>query len=693
MESGSPKPEEITKQEAYESLSADVENDEKKVSSEQSSSGTSKDKKQEISGPEKHYRSIAAMFKYVTHRKAIYASLLNDYVESDVFVIDGDSLLISCACDASLKKGQSLHFFFLVERFLLNLTDKGARYVIVFFEDMEQTYSQRSVLKCWRTQLKIHLLKNTKTTIITFPNFFSAQWKTFLKEQAPYFIMVSDRGVTLEQTYFLNMLMLHSLENKLDVVLTAGQESDNLRVYGFHIKSSLPTKMLITQLKKSSKEPLKTIQLQKHELIKSPLEALKTININEQVEKCISLFQTHQKDVRAVTCVLACSLALRVSAESKQDEHMSLEEASDLCKMHCLCVAIMVIVPLSQRTRIRKLTTQWNKKAVSFLNTYTLCAEIALTQMKDHIKDKLIDWTYVSDIKDDLLLKNIVNYYEKENNKEFKLEFGNEINQLYTFLWETALKLIPKNEHWLSCELRKSSTPFLSEDSTVHVEKEEVDPVGLIPMQSDIIEDFAGDMIKELPIMCSDDPRIPLLMNTKTYDELSHWHTNRPLSDDYDRTKNNSNEKKYDRERGLRDYQKLQLFQYRYGQSLGVKTSKKIVLKNDQPEEKSSAYVAFKKKEPQKKKKDQIIEENLKKTRAEEEKKEMGKWKTMATSLEKDVMVDFFSGLQKLEIFIRSFQTPYVKYQAQLRALSICFDKWSEECKMKCKYFYCRNKN
>ncbi|XP_075142212.1 putative ATP-dependent RNA helicase DDX60 [Leptodactylus fuscus] len=692
MASGYQNPEEVARYKDDEEFTVNDGNSEEMLSSDSikpvdpSVSGTSNEEKKKPSEL-KNYHQLIRMCKYVTKQDSCFASLLNDYVESDVFVIDGDSLLFSCAIDKSLKKGQSLHFFFLVERFLLNLTNKGAKYVVVFFQDIEQTYSKYPDLKSWRTQLKIHLEKNTNTTVYTFSNFFSEQWKSFLRDQCPYFLMVSHRGFTLEQTYLLNMLMLESLENNLDVVLTAGQEFDHLRVYGYHIRSSLRTKAFITRVKEKFEETQESvIRIKKHNSSRSLFEQLKTMKCKEQVQKCISLLPTHQTDARAITCIVACSMALQIHDHSKgkQDDNLTLEEASDLCRMQCLCVALMITLPLSQRARIRNLHAKWNKRVSSFKHMFTLCEEFAVTQMSDNQR---IDWTYVSDISDDLLLTNIAYYCEKENNAEFNLEFGHEIKQLYKCLWETVLKLVPENEALLSYDLRKTSKPFLSEDSSVQVDEKKVLPVGLITIRSEVIEDYAGDMIKELPVLSSDDPRIPSLISTETYDELLHWHTDRRISDDYDRTKCDIDDGKLvDRSASLRKYQKLQTFQLRYGQSLSLTTSKKIVLQSDQPQEKSPPHVAVvRKKEPQKKKKDKIIEENQKKNKAEEEKKEQDKWNNMARSFEKEVMADFFSGFKKLEHFIKSLQTPTVKYQAQIKALTICVDKWKEECKIKSK--------
>ncbi|CAI9576476.1 unnamed protein product, partial [Staurois parvus] len=98
-------------------------------------------------------------------------------------------------------------------------------------------------------------------------------------------------------------------------------------------------------------------------------------------------------------------------------------------------------------------------------------------------------------------------------------------------------------------------------------------------------------------MLSSDDPVFSSLLRKKTYDELKHWHTGRPLSDDYDRTKNEQRDVLKDK-KALKQYQKLQLHNYRYGQTLGVKTSTKIAVKDDQPDEKKYVHKASAKKKP-----------------------------------------------------------------------------------------------
>ncbi|XP_068134922.1 probable ATP-dependent RNA helicase DDX60 isoform X2 [Hyperolius riggenbachi] len=620
-----------------------------------------------------------------------YASLLNDYVESEFFAIHGDSLIITCAMNNSLKPGESLHFIYLVEQFLFNFTAKHAKYVVIFFKDFEHLYAQDSLLMCFRTQLMLHLQKNANITVNTFTSFLCEEWKHFLREQAPYFFMVSDEGMNEPQTLYLNMLIQHTLKSKTDVVLTAGQDTDHLRIYGYYVKArgfinriieeNVPSEKVLEQLVTAS-------QKREEQTLEFLYQHTEENDVKQQVQECVSLLSTCSKevcDVRAAICVFSCSLALKnhtkkvTSPNQASDKMLTLDEACDLCRMKCLCVALMIVLPLSQRAKLRRIEAEWNREASLFLRLLECCETVALGLLNDHCNETEINWTYVSDISDYFLLKNIAYYMEREHKADLKLEFGKKIDEMYKHLWHCTLKLLPQGENVQSSELRTTEKPFLSPESSINAEEEEILQVGLLPMQSDIIQEYAGDAIKELPMSSSDDPSFSSLMTDKPYDELLHWHSGRPLSDDYDRTKNNDASKD---EWALKQYQKLQSFNFRYGQTLGVKISKKIVVQNDEPEEKKNMQKATgRKKQVQIKKKDQIKEENLSRRKVNEEAKEQQQWKILVSSLEKEIRRDFFFGMSKLEKDIKSLQTPLVKYQAWLTALKLCSEIWLEHCK------------
>lgn len=85
-----------------------------------------------------------------------YSSIFNDFVESEFFLIDGDSLLVTSICEKSLKQGQELHFFYLVERYLLDLLSKGGQFAIVFFKVICDSWM---IFYALRTKKKISYCK------------------------------------------------------------------------------------------------------------------------------------------------------------------------------------------------------------------------------------------------------------------------------------------------------------------------------------------------------------------------------------------------------------------------------------------------------------------------------------------------------------------------------------------------------
>ena len=57
-----------------------------------------------------------------------YLNILSDFVDAEIFLIDGDSLLLELFGEDSLDwsyGGQFLHLTYLLERFLQYFTDKG----------------------------------------------------------------------------------------------------------------------------------------------------------------------------------------------------------------------------------------------------------------------------------------------------------------------------------------------------------------------------------------------------------------------------------------------------------------------------------------------------------------------------------------------------------------------------------------
>lgn len=170
--------------------------------------------------------------------KAEYSSLFNDFVESEFFLVDGDSLLVTLICEKSFKWGQELHFFYLVERYLLDLVSKGGQFAVVFFKDAEYAYFNFPELLPLRTALMLHLQHNTAVDVQTkFSGCLSQEWKFFLEESYPYFLIVADEGLNHLQTHLFNFLIIQSWSMKVNAVLSTGQASNILRLYGYLMSS------------------------------------------------------------------------------------------------------------------------------------------------------------------------------------------------------------------------------------------------------------------------------------------------------------------------------------------------------------------------------------------------------------------------------------------------------------------------
>uniref|UniRef100_A0A8D0HPZ3 DExD/H-box helicase 60 n=1 Tax=Sphenodon punctatus TaxID=8508 RepID=A0A8D0HPZ3_SPHPU len=344
--------------------------------------------------------------------KAEYASLLNDYVESEFFLIDGDSLFITCISEEKLQLGQNLHFFYIMERFLLDLTSKGGKYVIVFFKDAEHVYLSHPHLLSLRTTMILHLQNNTDIPIYTeFSNCLEHEWQLFLKDRYPYFLIVSDEGLNKSQTNFINILIIHALSKSINVVLTSGQESDTIRVYGYLIHS------------------------------------------------------IHKNYIRLVLCAVTCSLGLQMYREKFKKKELTLQEATDLIRMYCLSVVFLSHLSLSQRAQVRLINSDWNKehKSHEFLVLKYLATDKSSWE---------VDLTHLPDLSDNLLWKNVAHYCEVENDQGLQLDMGKGIQRDYVDLWNIVSE---ESYFGASFPLRETTRLFLEQKHSLPKDKKTKD--------------------------------------------------------------------------------------------------------------------------------------------------------------------------------------------------------------------------
>ncbi|XP_045687217.1 probable ATP-dependent RNA helicase DDX60 isoform X1 [Phyllostomus hastatus] len=633
--------------------------------------------------------------------KADYSSIFNDFVESEFFLIDGDSLLVMCTCEKSLKQGQELHFFYLVERYLVDIINKGGQFAIVFFKDAEYAYFNFPELLSLRTALILHLQHNNTIDVrTTFSGCLSQEWETFLKESCPYFLIVADEGKNHLQTQLFNFLIIQSWAMKVNAVLSSGQTSDILRLYAYFMPSKNNNRIFFNKNKEQIENAYKALikQLKEYKVFAfEPLFGnLIWDNMMEEARETISLLKQlwpEGSDIRRVLCVTSCSLSLRMyhrllenrrkttsgqetNIQQGESDCLSLQEMEDLCKLHCLSVVFLLHLPLSQRARIRFTSSCWIEDIQALLKMKKWCEHFLLSNIGT-FEFWNLNLIHVCDLSDELLLKNIAFYYENENVQGLHLSLGNVITKDYKYLWNAVSKLVRKFDVGQPFPLRTTKLNFLKKNPLPieDTSKEKMPSLGFIPMSSEVIDKFAGDILKDLPFLKRDDPLVTALVKHKKFDELLHWHSRRPLSDDYDRTKCQFDEKSRD-PYVLRGVQKYHVFQRFYGNSLESITPRIIVTQNIKPKKNFS--------EPKSKKETKaeiITRENKKRLFAKKEQKEEEKWNVLSFHIEEQMKENLNNGIQNLEDFLKSCKSNSVKYQVEMTGLTACLKAWKEHCR------------
>uniref|UniRef100_A0A8C4MU06 DExD/H-box 60 like n=1 Tax=Equus asinus asinus TaxID=83772 RepID=A0A8C4MU06_EQUAS len=633
-------------------------------------------------GLEDHVIFFRKMAKLILSEmpKAKYSSLLNDFVESNFFVIDGDSLLVTCLCDKSFKQGQDLHFFYLVECYLVDLMSNGGQFAIVFFKEAECAYFDFPELLSLRTALILHLQHNTNIDVLTeFSGCSSLDWKLFLEEHYPYFLVVSEEGLNDRQTSFFNFLIIQSWAMGVNVVLSSGQECDILRFHAYIMQST-------DRNKKFSKENETVIQ-SAYESLMQHLEERKILALAshfrhlrwkvmmEEACQTISLLQQlwlEALDIRRVVCVTSCSLALRMyhrflgnkenTASGREtithqvSNYLPLREAEDLCRLHCLCMAFQLHLPLSQRACSRVIISPWIENVCTFLKMKKWCDYFILRNL-NLFEGWNLNLNHLSDLCDEHLLKNIAFYYETENTQgKLHLNLGDSIKRDYTHLWNFVSHLVKEFDVGKPFPLRTTTRPFLGKK--------------LLPIQASLFLKILRSLINLILTMIKNflSLSVTSLLKQKERDELLHWHAHRPLSNDYDKTRCLFYENS--RDLPVFNVKKNQSYPQFYGKSLESVSSKVIVTQTIQPKEDSWGQDAKSEKVTRKKKSSLL----------KQDQKEQQQWNDLLFSVEKELKENLNSGIRKLEDFLKSCKSNSVKIQVEMVGLSACFKAWKEHC-------------
>ncbi|KAK2461121.1 hypothetical protein APHAL10511_006648 [Amanita phalloides] len=145
----------------------------------------------------------------LTYRSARWMDLIGDYGGSELFIIDGESLLQQVLDDPLLAIGQDgdcsfqiLHAYYSLEQAILEFRRRSANFEIVFWQAYRhstiKTGSSKFVVSSRllaRTMLFKHLMKIDGLSIHVFNDLGDLEWRRYYALKKPMFVMTSDGGV------------------------------------------------------------------------------------------------------------------------------------------------------------------------------------------------------------------------------------------------------------------------------------------------------------------------------------------------------------------------------------------------------------------------------------------------------------------------------------------------------------------
>jgi hypothetical protein len=153
---------------------------------------------------------LEAWYEKVHSRRV---DLVGDFAGNELFLVEGDSLLLHAFSDPNLDFNdglQLLHATYNVENFLKKLVVRGCNFHIGFIEDHQtlcippNATQHRNKYLLARAAIIRHLEsnlpeKNSQVSIRKFPTVLSVEFLEYLQETGMYFVMLHDGAHTVNK--------------------------------------------------------------------------------------------------------------------------------------------------------------------------------------------------------------------------------------------------------------------------------------------------------------------------------------------------------------------------------------------------------------------------------------------------------------------------------------------------------------
>ncbi|KAI0024132.1 hypothetical protein F4780DRAFT_725926 [Xylariomycetidae sp. FL0641] len=199
-------------------------------------------------------RSLESWYQHLSSRKL---DIVGDFGGKELFLVDGDSLLLHCLTTSALDFHggfQLVHAVYAVESFLENLKSRGCNFHVIFFQQHRElcipkgaTDSTRYKYELTRAIVREHLQRYSDAhvgdgfAVFCFESMFDQYFTAYLAQNAVLFLVCHDGyngSDTLSDVPEIFLSMIHeSLRLEYSVALLHSLEFSSSRVFASIITS------------------------------------------------------------------------------------------------------------------------------------------------------------------------------------------------------------------------------------------------------------------------------------------------------------------------------------------------------------------------------------------------------------------------------------------------------------------------
>ncbi|XP_065682237.1 probable ATP-dependent RNA helicase DDX60 isoform X1 [Hydra vulgaris] len=600
---------------------------------------------------------------------------LSHEFDSGIFLIDGDSLLLSAICDANLSKthgGQTLHCVYLIERQLQTFVRRRGKFHIVFFRDSLFVNEPQNQLL--REVLIFHLKEELNVTILDqFQNAWDPSFEAWVQNIIPIFFLMFDVFKNCQYlSLFLQMEKVLALQINIAFIndIVVGMSS----LKGYHILSKNVHK-------------------------KKAREAMVQKIYNAFYEKQIGFQVMLQVDVSEFYDIQSEFVAAYVFMK----KYLLFQNYVDFAKLVLLYVLVKKNLPLQKRALPK---VKHNVDFESLITEFQQILSKVVQQRREAGAMKKNE--VICDIWDGNLFATFCNIYCKQLNQG-ELLFDSDILFNYkNIIDKFDEKCGGKLKSTLPCDLgikhscerinesfSASNNNLLSLLLSLEIISTPVSRsflIQIVPVDCKLVTLYAGNIYNQMEVLDKDDPFLAeLLPDFDEFEDIYHWHC-KILIDEFEMfsvqekkkmelkkketlieikqvTKQSELKmKRQEQQREQRNYSKFFKYLQMYGESLGINEQTLIVLEDKNKNSKLKQQHRSSNTKEIIGKAQLIIEQNKLKKLEEQKKKDSDQWKKVADHI---LGLDYSEALQFIQENEKSFCTDQFKIKLEVKKLSI----------------------